>query len=309
MKDALIRVLKGIAFGVANIIPGVSGGTIAVILKFFDGLIEAINTLFSNFKKNMLYLLPLGIGAALGIVGFSKLLRPALDYYPFQTNMFFVGLIAGSIPLLWGLARRDKFHWTHVIPCIVALGVIVVLAVIQKPITMEEIQTLQGVSSETVTSAITAPEGVGRYLYLALCGAIAAASMVVPGISGSFMMVLLGEYNTVLSAVDGLTSTDTMVAAILTLIPVAIGIVIGVFGIAKLIDFMLKKFYSYSYSAILGLVGGSIFTILYSPETYYTATGEPVTWNVLGIVIAVVVFALGFAMAFFLGKDKTEEEK
>lgn len=309
MKDALIRVLKGIAFGVANIIPGVSGGTIAVILKFFDGLIEAINTLFSNFKKNILYLLPLGIGAALGIVGFSKLLRPALDYYPFQTNMFFVGLIAGSIPLLWGLARKKKFHWTHVIPCLVALAVIVVLAVIQKPITMEEIKVLQGASAEIVASTITAPDSIGRYLYLIVCGAIASAAMVVPGISGSFMMVLLGEYNTVLNSVDGLTSMDTIGASILNLIPVAIGIVIGVVGIAKLIDFLLKRFYSYSYSAILGLVGGSIFTILYSPETYYTVTGAPITWSVWGIIIAVAVFALGFVLAFFLGKDKTEEKK
>lgn len=309
MKDALIRVLKGIAFGVANIIPGVSGGTIAVILKFFDGLIEAINTLFSNFKKNMLYLLPLGIGAALGIVGFSKLLRPALDYYPFQTNMFFVGLIAGSIPLLWGLARKEKFHWSHIIPCVVALAVIVVLAVIQKPITMEEIEALQGAAQETVTTGITAPDSIGRALYLIVCGAIASAAMVVPGISGSFMMVLLGEYNTVLNSVDGLTSMDTIGAAILNLIPVAIGIVIGVAGIAKLIDFLLKRFYSYSYSAILGLVGGSIFTILYSPETYYTATGAPITWGVLEIIISVVVFAFGFLLAFFLGKDKSEEKK
>ena len=309
MKDALIRVLKGIAFGVANIIPGVSGGTIAVILKFFDQLIEAINTLFSNFKKNMIFLLPLGVGVVAGIVGFSKLLKPALANFPFQTNMFFVGLIAGSIPLLWGLARKEKFHWTHIIPCIVALGVVVVLAVLQKPVTMEEIKILQGAASENVSTAITAPDSVWRYLYLLVCGAIASAAMVVPGISGSFMMVLLGEYDTVLNSVDALTSVDTMIPAILNLIPVAIGIVIGVFGIAKLIDFLLKKFYSYSYFAILGLVGGSIFTILYSPETYHTVTGAPITWSVLGVMIAVLTFALGFVMAFFLGKDKSEEKK
>ena len=258
----------------------------------------------------MIFLLPLLGGAAIGIVGFSKILEPALHHYPFQTNLFFVGLIAGSLPLLWKLANKEKFKGTYLIPLVLAAAVIVLFAVIRKPLDLETIQQTQAAASESsAPSTVAAPNGVLDYLYLFIVGTIASAAMVVPGISGSFMMVLLGTYNRVLSAISGLTSSQTIGVSVLTLVPTGLGMILGIVLISKALDFLLKKYYSYTYYAILGLVGGSMFTILYTPKTYHlSGTGEPVTFNALGIAIAAVVFVLGAVAAFYLGKEKKNKE-
>ena len=91
----LINFFKGMAVGVANIIPGVSGGTMAVILHMYDELIESISTFFKDWKKNLLYLIPIGLGAVVGIVAFSKIVKYLLGNYPMATNFFFIGLIIG----------------------------------------------------------------------------------------------------------------------------------------------------------------------------------------------------------------------
>ncbi len=310
MKGALIRFFKGIAVGVSGLVPGLSGSVVMVALNFYDGMIEAYNTLLSNFKKSILFLLPFEIGGTfVAPILFSSLLVPIQGNFPFQTNLFFAAAIAGSIPFIWSFARKEKFRWTHAIPFTIALAFVVAMAILQKPIAMEEIAALQNATQETVVSGITAPDGIGGYLFLLFCGCLGSACGVIPGFSSSFLMILLGAYPIVMGAWAGLTNPDTMGAAVLTLLPFLGGNLLGILGISKVISFLLKKYYSYCYSAILGLVTGSIFSILYSPKTYHTAAGEPITWSVWGVVIAVVVFAAGFSLAFFLGKIRPQKQE
>ncbi|MBR5500238.1 MAG: DUF368 domain-containing protein, partial [Clostridia bacterium] len=127
----IILFLKGIMIGVANVIPGVSGGTIAVITGVFDRLIEAINTLFKQFKKNLKFLLPIGLGAVVGILGLSKVMDFCLGNYYIPTNFFFVGLVAGSIPLIVKKTKESghiKFY--HVVPFLLAMAAVVILAIV-----------------------------------------------------------------------------------------------------------------------------------------------------------------------------------
>lgn len=309
MKGALIRLLKGIAVGVSNMIPGLSGGVVMVVVNFYDGMIEAYNNLFTNFKKSILFLLPFELGGSLvAPILFSGLLVSLQGNFPFQTNLFFAAVIAGSIPFIWSLARKEKMHWTHGIPFVLALALIIVVAIAQRPIALEELAVLQGEAEESVAAGITAPDSIWQYLYLLVCGFIGSACASIPGLSGPFVMMLLGAYPISMAAWAGVTNPETMWAALLNLIPLLLGNVLGMLGIAKVISFLLKKYYGYCYSAILGLVSGSIFSILYSPKTYHTATGAPITWSIWGIVIAVLVFVAGFALAFFLGKIRTKKE-
>lgn len=310
MKGALIRLLKGIAVGVSNMIPGLSGGVVMVVVNFYDGMIEAYSNLLTNFKKSILFLLPFELGGSLvAPLLFSGLLVYLRGNFPFQTNLFFAAVILGSIPFIWSLARKEKFHWTHSIPFVLALALIIVVAIMQRPIALEEIAVLQGVAEESVVAGITAPDSVWQYLYLLLCGLISSACASIPGLSSPFVMMLLGVYPISMAAWAGVTNPDTMGAAILTLIPLLGGSLLGMLGIAKVISFLLKKYYSYCYSAILGLVSGSIFSILYSPKTYHTATGAPITWSIWGVVIAIIVFAAGFALAFFIGKMRSKKDE
>lgn len=298
--------IKGIFVGIANIIPGVSGGTIAVVLGIFDQMIAALNTLFKNFKKNMAFLIPLFIGALFGIVLFSKLLKFCLENYSFPTSMFFVGLVVGSVPLIYKKAAEKTVSLKCYISAIIAFLVVVGFSF------------LSGDASPTISDITLDTSMIIKIL---LSGVIASAAMVVPGISGSFVLVLLGMYNLVLTTISSFTSLAvsngkqiseigfmSVVKNIVTsnefiiIAVVAIGIVIGVILISKIIQFLFNKAYSITYFAILGLIFGSIFSIFSDDLTYqsYTADGS---FTIIVIITSVIAFAIGTVISLFLGRE------
>ena len=238
--DFLSRIVKGLVVGVANIIPGVSGGTMAVVMGIYDKLIGAVSDLRKDFKNSVLYLLPIGIGAVLGIVLFSHLIEFLLRDFTMPTNIFFLGLILGSIPMIYHRAVREKFKKVSLLPFFVSFAIMMVMTL------------LQNVSDEG--SALITTLTVGSAVRLLLSAAVAAACMIMPGISGSMVMVLLGVYTSVLTAISSMN--------IPILIPVAVGVLIGIFAGAKIIDICMKRYEQQTYFAILGLIAGSILPIL-----------------------------------------------
>ena len=188
--EFLSRVLKGLVVGVANIIPGVSGGTMAVVMGIYDRLIGAVSDLRRDFKNSLLYLFPIGIGAVLGIVLFSHLIKFLLEGYPMPTNLFFLGLILGSIPMIFRRARKESFQKSSLLPFAVSFAVMLLMTIFQN---------VSDASSALITTLtpLTA-------IRLLLSAAVAAACMIMPGISGSMVMVLLGVYTSVLTAISDL---------------------------------------------------------------------------------------------------------
>ncbi|MGN0537107.1 MAG: DUF368 domain-containing protein [Acutalibacteraceae bacterium] len=272
----IIRAIYGMIVGVANIIPGVSGGTIAVILNIYDRLIGSVTNLRKQFKESMLFLIPFGIGAGAGIFLFSKLLSYLLENFPMPTNFFFIGLIIGGIPMVYKKATETKFKPLSIIPFVIALCGILAL-------------TIFGGSSETAAdttanSAITL--NFGYVLYLIFGGAISAVSMLIPGVSGSMVMMIIGLYTSVLGAISRLD--------ILFLLPVAVGIIIGVFGGAKLIEICLKKAPQATFFAIIGLMVGSLYAVW---------CNAGVAFNIQ-LVFAVIALAAGFAVSFIFGRER-----
>lgn len=279
----LVIFLSGVVIGVANIIPGVSGGTMAVVLNIFDRLVGAISDLKKNFKKNALFLLTIGLGVIVGILAFTKLITYCLGHYPDATNFFFVGLIVGSIPMVYKRATADRFKALHLIPFMIALAVMIFTVI---------------VSPDDSNVALITQLNVWNFLKLFFASILAAACMIIPGISGSFVMLLLGTYTSVTAAIDGLN--------LLVLLPVVLGCVVGFFGGAKLIKLLLEKFPQATYFTILGLVIGSIPVLL-----------KPTFWGEAGFVFPVkleMLFAaltliLGFIGAYFLGSRIKDENK
>lgn len=300
--------IKGIFVGVANIIPGVSGGTIAVVLGIFNEMISAINTLFKNFKKNMAFLIPLFVGAGVGIILFSKLLKYCLEKYSFPTSMFFVGLVIGSIPLIYKKATEKKIDYKCYIAAFIAFLVVAGFSFLSET------------DSPTIDSVRNSLD-----MYLALkilvSGIIASAAMVVPGISGSFVLMLLGMYNLVLTSISsfsslvssnikGISETGFLSAMgniftsseFIILITAMIGIVIGIVLISKLIEFLFKKAYSITYFTILGLIFGSIYSIFSDSLTYQSySEGNPI--SVLVIIIGIAVLVVGVVISLILGRE------
>ena len=253
MLQHLYILIAGIVFGLANVIPGVSGGTMAVVFGIYERLIDLIANLRTKWRKELPFILVFGAGAGIGILAFGKLMKWILVNHAAEANAFFIGVILGSIPILVGFSfkktskRTGKSSWVfnagNIIPMLVTFGIMIPMA-------------LAGDDSEAKDAA-TAAEVTGFNLLNTLLyivyGVIAVATMIIPGISGSFVMLLIGFYGTIISAVADLN--------FLVLIPFGIGCVIGLFTVAKLIKWLLKKYPMPSYSAILGFVLGSILCI------------------------------------------------
>ncbi len=253
MLHHLYNFIAGVVFGLANVIPGVSGGTMAVVFGVYERLINLIANIRKNLKKELPFIAVFGAGAVVGILAFGKLMKWILQNHAAEANAFFIGVILGSIPILVGFAfkktskKTGKSRWIvnagNIIPMLVTFGIMIPMA-------------LSGDTSEAKEAAVAAQVTgfnlLNTLLYI-VYGVIAVTTMIIPGISGSFVMLLIGFYGTIISAVADLN--------FLVLIPFGIGCVIGLFTVAKLIKWRLKKYPRPSYSAILGFVLGSILCI------------------------------------------------
>lgn len=279
------QILQGMVVGIANIIPGVSGGTMMVAMGLYDRLIHAITHLKSEFKDSMKLLIPIFAGAGIAIVALSRLFEFLLATYPIPTNFAFCGLIAGSLPFIFKKVKGHKMTVSKIIPFLIFFGVVILMALLGET----------GGSSADVSLSFV------NLLKLFGVGIIAAATMVVPGVSGSMMLMLLGYYDTILKVindfVDALVKFDMggLMTGVGILAPFGIGVVIGIFLIAKIIEFIFSKAEIYAYYGIIGLILASPIAILLKTD-----------WSgisVLMVGIGVVTFALGWFTASKLGGE------
>ena len=245
MLNYIKKIIAGIAIGIANVIPGVSGGTIAVVFGVYSDLIGAasldIKTIKANFK---IYLCLFG-GIGLGVLLFARLFKIVYERFPIQTNFFFIGLIVGSIFIIFEFVREkeqkssfktaSKILWFFI-------GLSIMLA----------LYFFKGAAASSTAAVETL--SLGSFIFLFLAGFVGAAAMVIPGISGSFLLLIIGAYYTVIKAITELN--------IPVLIPVGLGILAGIILSARLIGFLMEKFPKITYAFILGLVAGSIRHIL-----------------------------------------------
>lgn len=283
----LNQLLRGVVIGVANIIPGVSGGTMMVSMGIYDTLIHCITHLFSEFKQSVKTLLPYAVGMLVGIVALASLLKFLFANYALPTSTAFIGLILGGLSPLLHKINKKKINWVAIAVFVFFFAGIIVLA---------------------LTGDVSNPESLtidlGQIIILLVMGAIAAATMIIPGVSGSMVLMLLGYYTPVLNAVDALKNAvfamdfGAMVNPVLTLLPFGIGVVLGIFGVAKLIEWLLSRFPTQTYCGVLGLVVSSPVAILLRTDM----TGV----NAVMIVVSLVTFALGFAAAVLLARGSGE---
>ncbi len=262
------NIYRGLIMGASDVIPGVSGGTIAVLLGIYDKLITAINGLFSkSWKKQLGFLIPLGIGMAAAVLLLSRVIEWLFEHYPGPTNFFFLGLIIGVLPYLFHKAdAKSQFQTKHVL--LLVIGVILIG-------TMLFLNPSEGTVIEDKTG--------NTYLLLFVSGFIASAAMILPGISGSFMLLVIGVYPTVISAISNL-QLGTMAV-------IGAGIIIGIGAMSKIINFFLRNYHTGTFAVIIGLVAGSVFVIF---------PGWPE--NAAGVGLSVAAFAAGLLAAYVLGR-------
>ncbi|MCA9764867.1 MAG: DUF368 domain-containing protein [Carnobacterium sp.] len=293
----LIDILKGMVIGISNIIPGVSGGTMAVSLGIYDRMIFSISQLFKNWKASVKTLLPILIGAAFGIVAFTYTIEFLLSQYTLPTALAFVGLILGGVPVLWvsfraGLKmKNEKLVVNHLVVFVIMFALVAVLPM------------FQGAESSFEAIALT-PFSLIKLFGI---GVIASATMIVPGMSGSLVLMILGYYysiiNTITSFIDALRAGDmtTLLPNFIVLSVFGIGVLIGIFLISKVIEYLFKHYSSLTYSGILGLVLASPFAIMYNTN----ALNDLTTTNGLPFaLIGLILMVLCFMGIYQLGKKK-----
>lgn len=272
--------LCGAVMGIAEIIPGVSGGTMAVLMNIYDKLIGAISHLKEQFKKSVLYLLPIVLGMGLSILALSHVISPLLQNYPMQVNFLFLGLVIGIIPMLFCRACKGGVKPVHILPFIITLAIMIVLA------------CFYSLTNSSVISTMDA----GTFIRFALVGFLAAVCLILPGISGSMIMVIFGIYASVIAAISKLN--------IMMLIPVAIGVLCGLLFGSKIIDYCLHRFPQATFFAILGLVSGSTISLVQrallpeSANKVFTLPGAG------GIAVAIVMLAVGIVVSLFFTSER-----
>lgn len=280
--------ISGLVVGIANIIPGVSGGTMIVVLGMFDKVMDAISNVFKiniTMKKRLEYvkfLLIFMIGAAVGIVGFAKILEILFEQFPIQTIYCFIGLILFSLPML----KKTELKGKKVNLVYLIIGIFIILGIsFLNP----------GESSVTVSldELLDKTLNINFIFTLVLLGVISGATMIFPGVSGSMVLLVLGYYHMFKAYVANVTSFEVMV--LVPLVFIGIGVMIGIVGSAKITSYLLDKFRTNTMSLILGLIVGSIIVII--PTSGY---------DLINVLTSVVTFIIGGSVILFIENKKNE---
>ena len=278
------NILKGMVIGIANVIPGVSGGTMMVAMGIYDKLIHCITHLFKEFKKSVLFLLPIAIGMGIAIIASSFTIEKAFKEFPLQTSLLFVGLVVGGLPAMWKNVKGQKIRLGHIVAFLAFFAVVVVMALM----------------GDAEGNAADLSFNIINVLKLLGVGIIAAATMVIPGVSGSMMLLLLGYYNPILTAINDFVRAVVafdfggIMNGVAILAPFGIGVVVGIFVIAKLIEIIFSKFPLYAYWAIIGLIVASPIAIV--------AMGTFPAITVVSVLTGIVALGVGFVIALKLGE-------
>ncbi len=281
--QVIINVLKGFVIGLANIIPGVSGGTLMVSMNVYDKIIDLISHFFSRLKSSLAFLLPIVIGMLIAIVAGSFGISFIFEQYPVVAKCLFIGLVLGGLPAILKKIKGKKIGITAIF-CMALFFLLIIWMTFGSPV--EKNATV----SFDIVGIIT----------LFVVGIIAAATMVVPGVAGSMVLLIIGYYNLIVSTVSNtvlaLKDADLMgfLNCIKILIPFGIGVIVGIFAVAKALEYLFKKFPTQVYCAIIGLLVASPIAIL--------ANGGLPGLNLETVVCGILALLVGIIVSMKLGE-------
>jgi len=282
VKTHFLNMLKGIGIGIANVIPGFSGGTMAVMLKIYDLFVYSFANIFNDFKNVVKKCWSLFVGILIGILFAMVVIVKLLEVIPFITIMFFIGLIFGSMPSIYKKVKNQKINIADIIGFIVAIGVIVALPLIPK-------------------TEAAAQYNIGVYIIMFAMGIVCSSAMVIPGVSGSLVLMAFGYYAFFMSTMKEYLvnifnfSLTNYWGMFITLVCFSIGCVIGLVFISKLITKLTEKYPKTVYYTILGLLVASPFSIIYATLTDASYT---VVFDFWTIFFSVISLALGLGLVY-----------
>ena len=260
---------KGTVIGGSMLLPGVSGGTCAIIIGIYDRLIKAVSTLFKSFRENTVFLLSVALGGRVGVLGFSWVLSAAMERWGFYLSFLFMGAVLGTVPIIYRQASQKSqtagFKLSDVLYTVI--GVALSLGITLIPENLLNIEQISGAAD---------------IMLLFAAGAGIAVALVLPGISVSYTLLILGIYDRVLVAVKTFDFAY--------ILPISAGCIFGIFAVTKLLDYLMNRYTRAVYMIIGGFVLSSV------PQIF---PGLPVGF---GIAIGLLLFIAGFFCIFMLSR-------
>ena len=285
----IINFIRGLFMALADSVPGVSGGTIAFIMGFYDKFINSLDGLIygdKNAKKeSLIFLIKLGIGWVCGMVLASLILASLFEKNIYEISSLFLGFIILSIPLIIKEEKQQlKGKYKNIIFTIIGIAVVVLIT------------KLNPVSSKESVVDIT-HLNIGLILYIMIAGMLAISAMVLPGISGSTLLLIFGLYISILTGIK--ETLHFNFSYLPALIVFGLGVIIGILSIVKIIKKALKKYRSATIYLVVGLMLGSIYAIIMGPITLEVPR-SPLSFNTFNILF----FIIGAIIIIGLDKAK-----
>ena len=264
IKSVLKNFICGLVIGSSMLVPGVSGGTTAIMLGIYDRLLSAVSNIFREFKKNIFFLIEVAFGGIIGVLLFSQFILWLVEKWHLPMMYFFIGAIVGSIPMLLKKSKIMLKNFYNIIFALIGAGLVFAVGLLPK-------------SRLTVV-----PSDFKGALLLILCGIIIAVALVLPGISTSHVLLVLGMYEAVWGSFKSMN--------IYYIFLLGIGVIIGTLLTAKITDKAMKRFPQQTFMAIVGFVAVSVFDIF---------PGVPIG---IDIIFCTLMAALGFTAVFLTSK-------
>lgn len=275
MKEKLSLILKGIVLGTSFILPGVSGGVLSVVMGIYDKLIEAVSHFYeswANFKRYFNFLFFLGIGGIISVLVLTNVIEYALNKIPVITILIFVGLIVGGVPQLFNKIKKDV-SFENILLMFIGIGLLILMSI-----------TTGGASNQMIDTSFVS------MLKMFGVGVLASATIVIPGVSGSFLLMVMGYYEPLLRIINEITSFTNLYNNIIVMIPLGIGLVVGAILIARVIDFCLKKYPVKTYYVIIGFVIASIIEVFLSVFEYSYTIPTIIIGLILMVFSSLIVY-------------------
>lgn len=252
----IVDFVKGILIGAGCILPGISSGVLCVVFGIYDKLLDSILNFFKDIRKNFIFLCPIVLGGLVGVIIFSKILQFLLYTYQLHTKSIFIGLILGGVVLLFKqISKNEKFKIKNLVYLVISLVIGLGMVYIENKVGIDSVDNVS-------------------YMYLIISGFLMSIGIVVPGVSNTIILMLLGVYSLYLSSVSTLYLP--------VLIPMGIGLIFGSIIFMNIIKFLLDKFYIKTMFLIIGFTLGSIFVLI------------PKIENLLEMFIAVFCIISGY---------------
>lgn len=291
IKDYIINMFNGFAMALADSVPGVSGGTIAFLLGFYDDFVNSLNSLISGKKsekkKAIKFLIKIGIGWVIGMISSILILTSVFEKNIHSISSLFMGFIILSIPVIVVEEKESlKGRYLNLIYTIIGIGLVFLITYF---------------NSSQLTSMDIMNLNTGTAIYIFLAGMISITAMILPGISGSTLLLIFGLYLPILNGIKALLHFNF--DSFLGLFIFGLGVLTGIFSIIKLLKKALQNYRSQTIYIIIGLMIGSIYSIIMGPTTL-DVPAQPINMNNFNIIF----FLIGGLIVWGLQKIKNVNE-